>query len=472
MQSVEAWGQEEFSHAELGDARRTCRLVRVGVETAGRPAGVVSKACRSQASQEGAFRFLENPAVRVEGIRSSIVAATLRRCRAHDVVIVPIDGSSLSIEDRANVKGLGAVGARRHGAKGVQTMTALAISPAGATLGICGQHLWVRSRPSEHARGGGAARGKKSENDLWLQTLLEVTDAFRSDAPQTRPWFQMDRGADCWQVLDAIAREGIKATVRAAHDRKVDDDLGRLWTVVEAQNVALKLRIDVPERPEMFKKKKVNGREVSVRVRARAPRRAIVSVRAATVTLECTAPGRGRVPVTINAVLVKERRTTDPVEWLLLTTHPIATRHDVFSVVRAYTLRWRVEDFHRAWKRGLCRVEDTQLRSRDAIFKWATILATVATRALRLTQLARTTPHVPATSEFSVTELKAIVALRRPKNFDPELPIDLATAVRWVADLGGYSRPKQGPPGVVVIGRGLHDVMVAARVLEGLTQMR
>lgn len=48
--------------------------------------------------------------------------------------------------------------------------------------------------------------------------------------------------------------------------------------------------------------------------------------------------------------------------------------------MRGYTARWLVEEFHKTWKSGLCMVEDTQLRSAEAIDKWATLLATVAGR--------------------------------------------------------------------------------------------
>jgi hypothetical protein len=471
MRDLQAWAESEFAHAELGDTRRGRRLVQIGVEAAGCPTGIVSKACRSQASQEGAFRFLENGAVHVSGIRAAIVTATLRRCREHELVIVPVDGSALSIADRRNVKGLGGVGAWNRGAKGVQTMTALAVSEAGATIGICAQRMWVRSKRSPHGARGNA-RGKQSENDFWLETLLDVRSRFEADAPRSQPWFQMDRGADCWQVLETVVREGLRATVRAAHDRRVDEALGRLWAAVEARSPVSRLKVLVPARPSTFKRKRVAGKRVRVRVQARGARIATVSLRAGTITLRCTLPSGAVIPVTINAVLVKEARAKDPIEWMLLTTQPIRTRRNVLAIVRAYTLRWRIEDFHRTWKRGLCRVEDTQLRSRNAIFKWATILATVATRALRLMHLARSTPTAPATSEFSDLELKAIVALRKPKDFDPSRPVDLATAVRWVADLGGYSRPKQGPPGPTVIGRGLYDVLVVARALQNLDQMR
>src|SRR5262245_20951496 len=111
MRDAQTWGVEEFGHAELGDARRTKRLVRLAAEVAGCPTGIVSKACRSRASQEGAFRWLENAAVQVDGVRAAIEQATARRCGPFEQVIVPIDGSSLSIGDDEGKKGLGAVGA-------------------------------------------------------------------------------------------------------------------------------------------------------------------------------------------------------------------------------------------------------------------------------------------------------------------------------------------------------------------------
>ena len=136
--------------------------------------------------------------------------------------------------------------------------------------------------------------------------------------------------------------------------------------------------------------------------------------------------------MTLNAVYVREegRRGDDRIEWMLLTTHPIRTRRDVIEVVKGYALRWPLEEVHRLWKTGLCRVEDTQLRSRDAVFKWATILAAVATRAMRITHLARSTPDVPASNEFSAAELAALIALRQPKDIADDHVPTLAVAVR------------------------------------------
>ncbi|HEY6123392.1 MAG TPA: transposase [Steroidobacteraceae bacterium] len=53
----------------------------------------------------------------------------------------------------------------------------------------------------------------------------------------------------------------------------------------------------------------------------------------------------------------------------------IETHEDVHEVVSGYTQRWKIEELHRTWKSGACRVEETQLRTADAVMKWAIITA-------------------------------------------------------------------------------------------------
>ena len=216
-------------------------------------------------------------------------------------------------------------------------------------------------------------------------------------------------------------------------------------------------------------------RKVSIRLEPRPARTVKLAVRALTVPLLLTTgPSSPTITVPFGAVLVREvgGRPDDRVEWLLLTTHPVRTLRDALAVVRGYTFRWRIEELHRAWKRGLCRVEDTQLRSRDAIFKWATILAAVAARALRLTYLARSDPDTPAVDELSRIELDALIALRQPKGIALGHTPTVAQAVRWIADIGGYTGPWNGPPGPAIVGRGLEQVLVTARALENMAKMR
>lgn len=62
--------------------------------------------------------------------------------------------------------------------------------------------------------------------------------------------------------------------------------------------------------------------------------------------------------------------------------------------------------------------------------------------------------------------------MRQPRGIKLGHVPTLGQAVRWVADLGDYFGPSNGPPGPTVIGRGLHDVLTAAQALQNLQKMR
>ncbi len=97
----------------------------------------------------------------------------------------------------------------------------------------------------------------------------------------------------------------------------------------------------------------------------------------------------------------------------------------------------------------------------------------MAVRANRLTKLRDADPTIPATKEFSRLELDAIILLRRPNGVALGYTPSLVTAIRWVADLGGYTgKSSGGPPGSGVIGRGLEKIDTLARGLANLEQMR
>lgn len=472
MLSTQEWAQEEYGSLKCSDVRHGRRLVRIASEVAARPAGTVAGACQSSASREGAFRFMENPDVRPDAIRRCLQEATLRRSAKRRRVIVAIDGTSLHITDYTRKKGLGGVGSWRKGARGLQVMTALAVAESGEPIGIVSQETWVRAGRTRRDESKRSQPKRGGENERWLTTLNDCRKAFGDALPDTTPWYQLDRGGDCWQVHTFAEQNGLLLTVRAAHDRRLDERAGKLWDALEHAPIRAKLSIVVSARGPRQRSKRIGARQrKTYLVPARQARRAKVVVRAREVPLAIPTPEGLRV-VTLKAVLVREiGRAQDGVEWLLLTTHPIETREDVLAVVDGYKLRWRIEDFHRVWKSGLCRVEDTQLRSRAAIEKWATILASVATRAMRLAQQSRLTPDAPATSEFTPTELEALIALRDSRKPVEEMPT-LALAVRWVAELGGYAGPWNGPPGKTTIGRGLHDVLVAARLLDRLQRAK
>jgi hypothetical protein len=395
--------------------------------------------------------------------------ATARRCE-EKLAIVPVDATSLHLTDQTGRRGLGAVGSCKQGARGVHAMSSLILTSDGAPLGLGSQSYWLREQRSKRPEKGLSKDVEHRETRFWLRTIEQTTETLAEQAPDCVPWFQIDRGGDCGPVLADAHDNGRLLTVRATHDRRVQNPHKKLIATLESTPIVLSYRLSVTAKSRVRKRRR-KGNKVLHWVTRRQARIAKLTVRTAAVALSV----RGR-PLNFNAILVREadRPKDDRIEWLLLTTHPIRNRADVLKIIRAYSYRWRVEEFHRTWKRGLCRVEDTQLRSRDAVIKWATILAAVAARALRLTYLARKQPDVLAQTEFTKRELQAIVLLREPKGVTVAQvsTLTLSQVIRWVADLGGYTGPWNGPPGPTVVARGLRDVLPAAKVLRRAAKKR
>ena len=161
-----------------------------------------------------------------------------------------------------------------------------------------------------------------------------------------------------------------------------------------------------------------------------------------------------------------------PLDWVLFTNVPAKNGAAACAAVRRYSYRWRIEDFHRTWKSGLCCVEQSQLRSTNAVIKWATILAAVASRAERLRHRYRNEPDAAASDEFTDDEIEAIVFLANEGRSAPLVTakkLGLAESVRLIANLGGYVGNRgSGPPGAVTISRGLERVLFAVEILSRL----
>lgn len=215
---------------------------------------------------------------------------------------------------------------------------------------------------------------------------------------------------------------------------------------------------------------------LEIPARGDEPRRlAVLRVRTARVRLSLPVNHSRRRTVDMTAVEAKEigHRGPRALHWLLLTTAPAETLAQAQAVLDGYALRWRIEELHRTWKAGWCNVEQTQLRGRAALEKWATLHLAVASRAMRLAYLARTEPDRPAIEELTREEIDAVVVLagkRKPAKYKPGDNPPLGDLVLLLARLGGYvGKSSGGPPGATVIGRGLDRI---ASFAEGLRLMR
>jgi hypothetical protein len=456
-------------------------------------AGKVTQVFESDAERKGAYRLLEDDHVLPESLIDAAGCACARRSAGYPFVLVPVDGSSATLADP--IGALGSVGTHAAGMRGVKVISAIALSPAGEPLGLAAQEMWVRPtkpkakmqrrgargktqpKAKQHARAKRQAREKarscarrsvrQKETQHWLDVIHAAKCRFKEQAPTTRCWFQIDREADAWPILEELAhdRPEDEFTVRASWSRRVtlaDGSVGYLRPVVESQQALGGFEIDV-----------LAGKQ-------RTARRAHLEIRVAQVTLDLCDKHTGKhFPLKVNAVWVSEVDTTPrgekPVDWLLLTNHPSDTLEQTRLVVDSYTQRWSIEEVHKTWKSGGCRIEDSQLHTPQAVMKWATMLFSVAVRVERIKHLARTSPDLPASVELSPHEIQALILLKRKHKKRTETIPDtmptIAQAARWIADLGGYTGKSSGGPfGSITLGRGLTKVTIVASALESLSE--
>ena len=128
----------------------------------------------------------------------------------------------------------------------------------------------------------------------------------------------------------------------------------------------------------------------------------------------CNTATRDLQPIEIYALSVVERHPPEgakALRWVLLTTVPICSRKEALRCLRWYTLRWRIEEWHRVLKSG-CHIESHQHRTADKMARAICIDAVIAWRVMLLALLGREIPEMPCELIFSTWECKLLERLQ------------------------------------------------------------
>ncbi len=146
----------------------------------------------------------------------------------------------------------------------------------------------------------------------------------------------------------------------------------------------------------------------------------------------------------------------EAISWMLLTTENVATDSDALTILRWYTYRWLIEEYHKILKSG-CQVESYRLAG-DSMSVLLGFLTPIAADLLRMTYLNRTQPDSSAETILTPLQIKVLTALssqtKTKSKSEPELGT-IAWAIHEIARLGGYlEHRKKTPIGITVLWRG------------------
>jgi hypothetical protein len=372
----------------------------------------------------------------------------------YDVVLCVGDTTFLdygSIE--AKKEGYGPIG---KGGNGLILHSALAIEPQkGQSIGLLWQKLWNREpkqkppkeeTPTQKKKRQAAARKEarnrpfeQKESYRWVEALTTVENLV---SKHTQVIHVFDREGDITEVFDKVRQlQHTGVIVRAAHNRSLDSESERLWSKLEGQPISLEQEIELPQTSK------------------RSARKTKLAVRFCPVNLRTPYRFDNRDPLLVYAVYATEVDCPEgetSVEWMLLTTEVVADIQTASMILRWYSYRWRVEEYHKIFKSG-CQVEKYRLAA-EGMKTLIGFLSVIAVELLQLTYLHRTQPLAPAIEILNPLELKILKA-KSPK---PPKLLTVNWAVEAIARLGGYLEHRSKTPiGIQVLWRGwlkLHDL--------------
>ena len=106
LEHPEKWAVETFGTAELGDLRRTDRLVKMATALAENPSASLPESMRNWGETLAAYRFLDNEAVTHEQIMLPHWMTTREEAMQHSRILLLADTTDINLSSHETVEGL------------------------------------------------------------------------------------------------------------------------------------------------------------------------------------------------------------------------------------------------------------------------------------------------------------------------------------------------------------------------------
>jgi hypothetical protein len=450
------WAQMEFSSADLGDARRTRRLVEVAGAIAADPNGALPRALPDWADLKAAYRLFSNDEVTHERILQPHCERTLQSCAEPGEYLIVEDTTALDFTTHRSIEGLGPISNRRW-SLGMLVHSTLALrveawdleqAPEVTVMGLLDQHCWTRPpEPLNKIKSRRLILNRARESQRWARVLETLP------TPEEAKWiFVADRESDIYEAFARCNEAGVDFIIRASHPRALLDEDQTVFTAVQEAPVLGTFEIDLRTRGEAI------ARTVKMEVRTTK-----VILRGS------WRPGGKTPPFELNVVVAQEIGAPPKkgLRWVLLTSLPCESFAQVRRIVTRYTRRWVIEEYHKALKSG-AQIEQSQLATAKRVQAVLAISAVVAIRLVNTKLLARRKTDCPVDPEQFGPEMIAILTARFGKPQGGWMYRGLLIAI---ARIGGFlARRHDGDPGWITIWRGWQDLQKMAEGVRILSK--
>ena len=431
----------EMNQTELGDKRRTARLVDCAQRISEHPGGSLPEKLQDPAAYRATLRLMNNPAVTHQSVLEPHLQGTrARMAAATGTVLILHDTTELDYSKQKTLSSMGQIG--NGGGQGYECHNSLAVdADSGDLLGLASQILHNRiDKPT--GEGIKESRDRNSrESLLWVNAVKAI-----GSAPEGCHFIDIcDRGADTFEFLEYECKHKRHFVIRSTHSRGLEVDsvegphlLHDLLRSLEAQ-VGWTVKVSANNK-QTARTAKVQCSWARVKLKSPHVRRG----KHGRESLEVWAIRVGEVEVPAD---VKE-----PLEWLLLTDEAIADAGEARQRVGYYQKRPKVEEFHKGQKTGLS-VEELQLQSQAGLQPVIALLSVLAVSLVNARQAARDPEKAerPATNYFDPLWVLVLSLWR----YQEERPLTVREYILALGRLGGHlNRKCDGLPGWITLWRG------------------
>lgn len=429
------WARETFEDSELGDPRRTNRLIQIASLYAKNIGSSTVECCNGDSAQiEGAYRFLRNDQISPAGIREGGFASTVRQLKRENTLLAIEDTTTVSYRHEV-AKELGYTSnSPTAKTRGFHVHSILLLSAEShRTVGLIEQNWFCRNN-----EGYGKSKRKnvrkyhEKESYKWEHSSRKMTE--RLEEKMKDVISVCDRDADVYDYLFYKLHNNQRFIVRARENRNLASSEKKLFEKV-------------------FSTKSLGTYDVFVKQKGgRKARTAKVRYYSSTIEIELPKGSKKMGypdKLMLNVVGAREENTKgidEPLEWVILTSESINSNELARLVLKYYELRWRIEDFHKAWKSG-AGVERLRLQSKDNLERGASILAFIAVKLLQIREIVLKEPEKSKKKDFAnyvlaKDEWKALW-LAIEKSSPPKKPPTIEWVYYGLGKLGGWYDSKR-----------------------------
>lgn len=452
------WATMEFSQCDLGDRRRTKRLIKAAAQTLARPDGSTPEQAESWGDCKALYRLMDCDDISFQAITTPHYQRTKRSGEAGSVRLILNDTTEINYGGKRRARGLGLVG--KNTGRGFFLHSALMRDPnSREVIGLAGQEIQYRTKKKKKGAKNSRRRDPNREQAIWGRLIDQV-----GSPPPGATWLHVcDRGADDYEVFCRAFRQNCGWVIRACRlNRQIVSDKQTRITLKEhlaSQPVRGRQTLDVAA----TLKRSARTAELELRF---AP----LSLPEPSVTnawIRQNAPEQP-LPMWVVELLEPNPPTeAERVRWVLLTSQPVETVEQAQQIIDYYTQRWAIEEYHKALKTG-CQVESRYYETSVRLERVTGLLAIVAVQLLRLRSLADEHPDHPAIEAVPEAWVKTMAKVRqRPSPRAAKLnatTMPLAEFVKHLGGLGGHlGRKCDGRPGWQTLWRGLEKLLLILR---------